>query len=596
MSNTDPAHGAKRLLILSIFLILAGGLLANLIETAGHTIKIKDLRFAGSDGRVTSALLYIPPGVSKKNPAPGIVATHGYINTRETQDGFAIEFARRGYVVLAPDEPGHGYSDPPAFAGGFGGADTLKYFRTLDIVDPNNIGLEGHSMGGWATVVAAATNPGGYRSVVLEGSSTGTFGIPEGTATFPRNLCLVFSLYDEFSKLMWGPVIPRNIVNTEKLKKLFGTTETVQVGKIYGSIADGTARVLYQPPNIHPRDHFSTTAIGYAIDWMQKTLKGGKDIPSSDQIWYWKELGNFIALIGMVLLLFAVGGVLLRFPYFKELNEAPPERKSLSGIGWWVGAILAVLIPLPLYLWAIGYGAPGKLTPSALFSQINTTVIMMWALAVAVISIVLFLLWHFLSARRKGATFVNYGVTWPSEGVNWRKVGKSFVLALVIVVTAYLTLIFSDWAFQSDYRIWVFAVRPMTWLQFRIFLGYLIPIAFYFLVVAMILHGQLRRRGRDGAELGLGKEMVINILLLITGYVILEVIQYAPSFAGGSLAIPDAALWGIIMFQFFPIFAIVALLLTYFFRRTGHVYTGAFVSALLVTWILVAGTATHYAF
>ena len=103
-----------------------------------------------------SGLLYIPPNATPQIPAPGILAVHGYINSRETQDGFAIEFARRGYVVLALDQTGHGYSDPPAFAGGFGGPDGLAYLRSLEFVDKNNIGLEGHSMGGW-TVLAAAT-------------------------------------------------------------------------------------------------------------------------------------------------------------------------------------------------------------------------------------------------------------------------------------------------------------------------------------------------------------------------------------------------------------------------------------------------------
>ena len=216
--------------------------------------------------------------MNSKNPAPGIVATHGYINSRETQDGFAIEFARRGFVVLAPDQTGHGFSDAPCFSNGFGGFDTLKYLRSLSFVDPANIGLEGHSMGGWASVMAASANPDGYRSMVLEGSSTGTYGCPDGTPTFPRNLLLVYSLYDEFSGLMWKSPIPRDIVKTDKLKKVFNTTETVQPGKLYGSIEDGTAEMLYQPPLIHPRDHFSREAIGYAIDWMQKTLKGGKDI------------------------------------------------------------------------------------------------------------------------------------------------------------------------------------------------------------------------------------------------------------------------------------------------------------------------------
>ncbi|MHB8626929.1 MAG: alpha/beta hydrolase family protein [Aggregatilineales bacterium] len=132
----------------ALLLVFGGGFLAFETQTAGGTIKIRDIRFVGTNGTIMSALLYIPKGVTAKTPAPGIVAIHGYINSRETQDGFAIEFARRGYVVLALDQTGHGYSDPPAFANGFGGPDGLKYLRSLDIVDPNNIGLEGHSMGG----------------------------------------------------------------------------------------------------------------------------------------------------------------------------------------------------------------------------------------------------------------------------------------------------------------------------------------------------------------------------------------------------------------------------------------------------------------
>lgn len=580
--------------MIALILIIGGGLLAYLIQTSGGTIKIKDIRFKASNGKMVSALLYIPAGVSKEKPAPGIVATHGYINSRETQDGFAIEFARRGYVVLAVDQTGHGFSDPPAFAQGFGGMDSLTYLRTLDIVDLDNIGLEGHSMGGWASVVAAATNPKGYKAVVLASSSTGTFGIPEGTATFPRNTALIFSKYDEFSQLMWGAAIPADIVKTDKLKKLFGTTEDVEVGKIYGSIEKGTARKLYQPPIIHPRVHFSQEGIGNAVEWMQMTLKGGKDIPVSSQIWYWKEIGTFIAMLGMLLLIFPLGQLLLQTKFFKEISEKPAQIKSANGFGWWVGAVLTVLIPLPVFLWAIGYSAPEKLNPTALFAQINTTVIMMWACTVAVISLILFILWHVVFNRKKKASFVNYGVTWKNKGLDFKKIGKSFLLALIICVAAYLTLIFSHLVFTTDYRLWVFAIKPMTLLHFRIFLSYLIPFAFYFLVIGMILHGELRC-GKKG-ELKAWQEMLINIFLLITAYIIFETLGYLPFFAGGTLAIPEAALWYIVMFQFFPIFTIVALISTYFYRKTGHIYTGAFLNAMLITWIIVAGQATHFAF
>jgi len=581
----------KWLLFIALILIIGGGFLAYCIQTAGNTIKIKDVRFVGSDGRLNSALLYIPPGVSSKNPAPGIVATHGYINSRETQDGFAIEFARRGYVVLAPDQSGHGFSDPPAFAAGFGGLDTLKYFRTLDIVDPKNIGLEGHSMGGWASVIAAAANPDGYQSLLLASSSTGTYGAPDGTPTFPRNMGLIYSTYDEFSGLMWKTLIPRDIVKTEKLKKVFNTTEDIQVGKLYGSIEEGTARKLYSPSMIHPRVHFSTEGIGDAIEWMQLTLKGGKDIPVTNQIWYWKELGNFIALIGMLLLLFPLGQLLLQSNFFKELSESPAEKKSLKGFGWWVGAVLTVLIPIPLFVVTIASHGKGYQAASALWPQNITTTIMYWALFVAIVSLILFLLWHFIFNRKNG-TFVNYGVTWKDKGVAWKKVGKSFLLAAVICFFAYLTVAISGWAFTTDYRLWVFAIKPMTFLHFRIFLSYLVPFAVYFLVIGLILHGQLRRG--KASELKLWQEMLINIFLLITAYIICEAFQYLPLFAGGALGLPPAALFGIVMFQFFPLFIIAALVSTYFYRKTGHIYTGAFLSAMLITWIVVAGQATHF--
>jgi hypothetical protein len=41
--------------------------------------------------------------------------------------------------------------------------------------------------------------------------------------------------------------------------------------------------------------------------------------------------------------------------------------------------------------------------------------------------------------------------------------------------------------------------------------------------------------------------------------------------------------------------AMVAVIDTVFFRRTGHVYLGAFTNSSLVTWIVVASQATHVA-
>src|SRR5258708_3600922 len=74
-------RGRWSLAIAGAVLILAGGFLAHLTQTAGG-IRISDVRFAGAKGNTMSALLYVPRNASAKTPAPGILAVHGYINSR----------------------------------------------------------------------------------------------------------------------------------------------------------------------------------------------------------------------------------------------------------------------------------------------------------------------------------------------------------------------------------------------------------------------------------------------------------------------------------------------------------------------------------
>ena len=47
-------------------------------------------------------------------------------------------------------------------------------------------------------------------------------------------------------------------------------------------------------------------------------------------------------------------------------------------------------------------------------------------------------------------------------------------------------------------------------------------------------------------------------------------------------------LYTVLAFEIVPMLTIVALGYTYFYRKTGHIYVGALLSAILVTWIIVA--------
>ena len=556
-----------KLFIVGCVLIFAGAILAHLVQTADG-VKVRDVRFVASNGAIMSALLYQPANATGKTPAPGILAVHGYINARETQDAFAIEFARRGYVVLALDQRGHGYSDGPAFADGFGGPAGLAYLRSLDIVDKDNIGLEGHSMGGWTVLAAAAVSPNDYKAMVIAGSSTGKPFAAEGTPAWPRNLALIEGKYDEFSKLMWDVESAADVPQSPKLEALFGTDKPVEIGKLYGAIDAGNARLLYQPALSHTGEHISTESTGDAIDWFAQTLKGGIARPVSDQIWYWKELGTLIALIGFVAFLLGAFEAVLTLPLFAGLTHRPTPARDARGGGWWVAFLLATLLPAILYFPAVGIGYV-QLTPTPFMPQHITNCIVLWALATAVVSLILSLF------TGRGARFDH----------DWL---RALGAAIIVTLVGYGMLALIQSAFLVDFRFYLVGLKLMSVEQMKIFAIYILPLTFYCLITMRALHASL---GVEGA--GRFAQYATNILAFVGGFTLMIGLVYAALFGTGHLPSADIALFAIIGIQFVPILTILAIISTFAYRRTNSYLPGAFIAALFVTWYIVAGQATQ---
>jgi predicted acyl esterase len=105
----------------------------------------------------------------------------------EKNRGFAVDFARAGFVVLAPDylrdgeriEPGMRPYDTTRFYERFpdwsihgkDAWDTMRgidYLQSLPFVDGKRIGMAGHSYGGHSTIFAAAFEPR-IRAAVANG-------------------------------------------------------------------------------------------------------------------------------------------------------------------------------------------------------------------------------------------------------------------------------------------------------------------------------------------------------------------------------------------------------------------------------------------
>jgi dipeptidyl aminopeptidase/acylaminoacyl peptidase len=117
-----------------------------------------------SDGLKINGLLTIPKGLAPRSPKgeagwPAIVFVHGYIaplvyKTTERYMDHVNYLARNGFVVFKIDLRGHGDSEGEPGGGYYSGdyvVDTLNAYAALQgsgFVDPNGIGLWGHSMSG----------------------------------------------------------------------------------------------------------------------------------------------------------------------------------------------------------------------------------------------------------------------------------------------------------------------------------------------------------------------------------------------------------------------------------------------------------------
>jgi dipeptidyl aminopeptidase/acylaminoacyl peptidase len=124
---------------------------AVLAETAGFTRSYIEYP---SDGLTITGIMQSPPGIG---PFPVIILLHGYFDRTDYWSGADTEeaaefFNRHGYLTIAPDFRSWGESDTGAslFHSGLV-IDTLNLISSLPSlpqVDPAQVGLWGHSMGG----------------------------------------------------------------------------------------------------------------------------------------------------------------------------------------------------------------------------------------------------------------------------------------------------------------------------------------------------------------------------------------------------------------------------------------------------------------
>ena len=194
------------LLLALLFGITGCMMVAHGIQTDHGNVTVSEGNINTAKGNLDYKL-YVPDTATAEDPAPGVLLLHGYQNDHETCAAYAIELARRGAVVMALDEYGHGSTQIGLLERGYvnhrvkvnfgeeseadgtfasaggpkryrlmmnfsnlsffderytkdaegnsiadsscGGVDAYAALAAMDNVDPTRLGVSGHSMGTW---------------------------------------------------------------------------------------------------------------------------------------------------------------------------------------------------------------------------------------------------------------------------------------------------------------------------------------------------------------------------------------------------------------------------------------------------------------
>lgn len=609
-ARSGPRAGRwQRWLAVGTILCLLSMLGAGLVQNGFGRTTVKNLSWETADGMKLNAMLFVPKGASAEDKRPAIVTTHGWYNTKEMQDLNYVEMARRGYVVLALDLYGHGNSDylvdNDFETAGTGMTRAVELISTLPYVDATRIGITGHSNGARASNLAINDDNKKasplIRSVLLianDATYAGDDGKPMDKYG-KRAAGVVAAQYDEFffrAKQPDGTTsAPKDYIKQATAQSFlaFGkvATEQRRAGEIY-TAADGGSRVIYTPKQIHPWNHFSKTVVTDTLDFFQASLGAPNPINSSHQVWQWKVVFNTLGLIGFAIFLYSLTVGLLQTRFFGSVRATSEVRAMSAPTGaakawYWaalaLGVVFSIWTYLSLFSWAM------RVRPRWLV-QAPTFYIGTWAAATGLFSLALLVISWLAFGRRSGISLSERGVI-----ISPAKLGKTVLLALIVVVTSFLWVFVSTWLFHVDFRLWVITIKAFGPDKLPIMLTYL-PFLLLFYVVNSVAINSFN-------FVGMGRREWINTAVLalfnVLGALIMVLVQYTYFFTTGKtftesvLNPPVSNIVGIWLFPLLVYFPAAAVLDRMLFRRTRNPYLGGIIMALLMTAISVANTLTQ---
>ena len=500
-----------------------------------------------------------------------------------------------------------------------GGRNAWRYLASIPFVDSNRMALTGHSMGTWSSWSVAASpvcdDFPEHRAIVLQCGEVFPLSLYDSENIKFNNVLLLQALVEEFENMR---DYQQRILGLEKTplryRDFMGQDAPVEWNRTYGSFEDGSARRMELIETNHRLVTYDSDAIAPAMSWLTTALETETGIADDDHVQWLKNIFNLIALLAVMVSMLPLFLILTKFKFFEilalPLKDKPKILSRRNRRNNVLTAVLLSCITFP-FMTQLGHGLLPL--PEDIFRMTIGNGFITWLGFLMLVSSITLYFWYRKGLGKKsGWTLSDLGLEGHTEkeikiirpvNRSGKILLRALIAAFIVTCSMYIITCISAAVFQMDFRfIWPL-FRPFNMLRFGQFFVYLPVYAAFFTINAGVkLYGQLRLpeckiNGKKSPVLTQLTWWGYSIFVMLGGLFIIALIQYIPFIMGygpGADMLFSSTFGGpfmSILILLIPQFALFFFFSTWFYRRSGTVFTGSFVLAILASWVVTGGSA-----
>lgn len=368
----------------------------------------------------------------------------------------------------------------------------------------------------------------------------------------------------------------------------------VELGRYYGNKEDRTLRIVHNERVLHPFQPYHVGATANLLAYFDEVFDLESGLSSRDQIWYWKEILTFLALIASFVMIVPLARLLLEIPFFRPLKKPIPEPlpkprgrgRIIFWVVFFVGALVACISYIPMAeLSKDLFVAASTRNQTWFFPQRMNNAVLLWAILNGLFGLGLFSLAYRIYGKKAGTTPRMWGTN-----IRLPELGKTFLLAVLIFAIYYGILYSVYFFFHVDYQIFFMGVHTFRPVMILILAMYAPLFFIFFFSNSLRVNGAMRFRGE-----GEGRSMLVAGLANTLGLLSIVVVQYSVFAATGTVYWDSSNHWLYVnlLFAVVPMMFILPYFHRYFFRLTGRTYLGPMTICLIFIMILLSNTVCY---